>query len=111
MYISTLSCLSNVLTFWEYNSKTSKIVITPENIFQVFAPENLFDTLGVDAGGSLDMEELIARIAKLRGVPRRTDVNSISLMLKVLQLSFQQFEATTNEALAEQHNKRFQTAR
>jgi len=53
---------------------------------------NLFDTLDVDGGGSLDLHELIRGISKLRGDPRRADIIEVGLMLRSLQASFQQFE-------------------
>mmetsp|Transcript_423 Transcript_423/g.936 ORF Transcript_423/g.936 Transcript_423/m.936 type:complete len:224 (-) Transcript_423:95-766(-) len=43
---------------------------------------NLFDTLDIDASGTIDMEELFEGVAKLRGDARRSDIIAINLMLQ-----------------------------
>eukprot|EP00927_Polykrikos_kofoidii_P059188 TRINITY_DN5427_c0_g1_i5.p1 TRINITY_DN5427_c0_g1~~TRINITY_DN5427_c0_g1_i5.p1 ORF type:complete len:484 (-),score=75.51 TRINITY_DN5427_c0_g1_i5:80-1477(-) len=65
---------------------------------------DLFDTLDVDAGGSLDIEELITGIAKLRGDPRRADVISIGLTLRSMQYTSQQFETSIRRTLENQND-------
>eukprot|EP00927_Polykrikos_kofoidii_P021102 TRINITY_DN20098_c0_g3_i1.p1 TRINITY_DN20098_c0_g3~~TRINITY_DN20098_c0_g3_i1.p1 ORF type:complete len:642 (-),score=93.87 TRINITY_DN20098_c0_g3_i1:26-1951(-) len=54
---------------------------------------DLFETLDVDGGGTLDAVEIINGINKLRGDPRRADIISVSLTLRSMFFSFQQFEA------------------
>merc|ERR1711920_1050310 len=49
---------------------------------------HLFETLDVDGNGTLDLEELIVGIEKLRGDPRRADIISVNLMLRSLQNTF-----------------------
>jgi len=63
---------------------------------------DLFETLDVDKGGHLDVEEFITGIAKLRGDPRRADVVGVGLMLSALQTCFQEFEVSTRVAFEEQ---------
>eukprot|EP00927_Polykrikos_kofoidii_P050904 TRINITY_DN44749_c0_g1_i1.p1 TRINITY_DN44749_c0_g1~~TRINITY_DN44749_c0_g1_i1.p1 ORF type:complete len:601 (-),score=89.24 TRINITY_DN44749_c0_g1_i1:48-1850(-) len=53
---------------------------------------DLFETLDVDGGGSLSMEELLVGVSKLRGEPRRADLIHILLVLRSLQMSFHAFE-------------------
>eukprot|EP00927_Polykrikos_kofoidii_P085953 TRINITY_DN9487_c1_g1_i1.p1 TRINITY_DN9487_c1_g1~~TRINITY_DN9487_c1_g1_i1.p1 ORF type:complete len:653 (-),score=75.29 TRINITY_DN9487_c1_g1_i1:44-2002(-) len=53
---------------------------------------DLFETLDVDGGGTLDAFELINGINKLRGDPRRADVISVGLTLRSMLFSFQKFE-------------------
>jgi hypothetical protein len=65
---------------------------------------DLFDTLDVDAGGSLDIEELLTGIAKLRGDPRRADVISIGLTLRSMQHTSQQFETSIRRTLENQND-------
>lgn len=45
---------------------------------------DLFDTLDVDGSGTLDLEELVSGIEKMRGDARRSDVVGVSLRLKAL---------------------------
>merc|ERR1719229_950311 len=56
---------------------------------------DLFDTLDVDGGGTLDLEELVQGIAKLRGDARRSDVVSVSLMVRALLEGLSDFETST----------------
>merc|ERR1719203_2089006 len=55
---------------------------------------DLFDTLDIDGGGTLDLEELIQGVSKLRGDARRSDIVSVSLMVRALQEDFREFEVT-----------------
>eukprot|EP00928_Gymnodinium_smaydae_P089821 TRINITY_DN73720_c0_g1_i1.p1 TRINITY_DN73720_c0_g1~~TRINITY_DN73720_c0_g1_i1.p1 ORF type:complete len:655 (-),score=112.64 TRINITY_DN73720_c0_g1_i1:64-2028(-) len=52
---------------------------------------DLFCTLDMDGGGTLDVGELVMGIAKLRGEARRADIVSTLLMVKSLQMQFQEF--------------------
>merc|ERR1712113_971833 len=53
---------------------------------------DLFDTLDVDGGGTIDLEELITGIAKLRGGARRSDIVGVGLVVRSLQLAMNDFE-------------------
>lgn len=46
---------------------------------------DLFDTLDVDGGGMIDLEELIVGISKLRGDARRSDIVGVSLVVRCIQ--------------------------
>merc|ERR1712039_706528 len=52
---------------------------------------NLFETLDLDGNGFLDLSELFEGITKLRGDARRSDVISIQLMIRGLQLENRDF--------------------
>eukprot|EP00927_Polykrikos_kofoidii_P048265 TRINITY_DN4248_c0_g1_i2.p1 TRINITY_DN4248_c0_g1~~TRINITY_DN4248_c0_g1_i2.p1 ORF type:complete len:628 (-),score=92.40 TRINITY_DN4248_c0_g1_i2:51-1859(-) len=62
---------------------------------------DLFDTLDVDGGGTLDTVELVSGISMLRGDPRRADIISVGLTLRSLQGTFQAFQDVVSTALAE----------
>merc|ERR1712012_158493 len=53
---------------------------------------DLFETLDVDGGGTIDLEELIVGICKLRGDARRSDIVGVSLITRSLQMSMTRFE-------------------
>merc|ERR1712151_1205365 len=53
---------------------------------------DLFDTLDVDGGGTIDLEELITGIAKLRGDARRSDIVGVGLIVRSVQLAMNDFE-------------------
>merc|ERR1719277_955080 len=53
---------------------------------------DLFDTLDVDGGGTIDLEELVQGIAKLRGDARRSDIVGVALMVRSLQDSIVELE-------------------
>merc|ERR1712039_484065 len=63
---------------------------------------DLFDTLDVDGGGTLDLEELISGIAKLRGEARRSDIISVGLRVRSTQDELQAFMENTSEQLRSQ---------
>ena len=54
---------------------------------------NLSNTLDMDAGGTLDIEELITRISMIRGDSHRADIVSVGLTLRAFLKSFQAFES------------------
>jgi len=62
----------------------------------------LFDTLDVDGGGTLDLQEMMLGIAKLRGDPRRADIISVGLTLRSVQTQVQGFEAHMSNELKKQ---------
>merc|ERR1712157_525651 len=47
---------------------------------------DLFDTLDVDGSGTIDVDELVRGISKLRGDARRSDIIGVSLMVRSMQL-------------------------
>jgi len=53
---------------------------------------DLFDTLDVDGGGTIDLEELVQGIWKLRGDARRSDIVSVGLILRNLQVAVQNLQ-------------------
>uniref|UniRef100_A0A7S1WEF6 Ion transport domain-containing protein n=1 Tax=Alexandrium catenella TaxID=2925 RepID=A0A7S1WEF6_ALECA len=46
---------------------------------------DLFDVLDADGGGTLQLDEIIGGIVKLRGDPRRSDVVHVGLVCRILQ--------------------------
>merc|ERR1712083_905388 len=60
---------------------------------------DLFDTLDVDGGGTIDLEELITGISKLRGDARRSDIVGVGLVVRSLQLAMREFEANVTQML------------
>merc|ERR1712012_901528 len=58
---------------------------------------DLFETLDVDGSGTIDLEELIVGICKLRGDARRSDIVGVSLITRSLQMSMTRFEEATME--------------
>jgi len=60
---------------------------------------DLFDTLDVDGGGTIDLEELVVGICKLRGDARRSDIVGVSLVARSTQKSLAQFSEHIVEVL------------
>merc|ERR1719343_1410996 len=50
--------------------------------------QNLFDTLDSDVSGSIDIDELLVGIEKLRGDARRSDIVSVNLKINNLVSQF-----------------------
>lgn len=46
---------------------------------------DLFDTLDVDGGGTIDLDEMIIGISKLRGDARRSDIVGVGLKVRSIQ--------------------------
>merc|ERR1712003_439024 len=63
---------------------------------------DLFDTLDVDGGGTIDLEELIVGICKLRGDARRSDIVGVSLIARSIQMAMARFEETALDVLNDQ---------
>jgi len=63
------------------------------------AQVDLFETLDVDGGGTLDLEELVQGIAKLRGDARRSDVVSVSLMVRAMLENLTDFTVMSQQQL------------
>mmetsp|Transcript_138487 Transcript_138487/g.359897 ORF Transcript_138487/g.359897 Transcript_138487/m.359897 type:complete len:644 (+) Transcript_138487:55-1986(+) len=60
---------------------------------------DLFDTVDVDGNGFIGLEELVQGIAKLRGDARRSDIVSVSLMVRALQADFAVFQHSVSRQL------------
>jgi len=61
--------------------------------------KDLFDTLDIDRGGTLDINELISGIAKLRGDARRSDIVAVILSVRhVCQLLGEMMEVMDNQS-------------
>eukprot|EP00927_Polykrikos_kofoidii_P080378 TRINITY_DN7724_c0_g1_i2.p1 TRINITY_DN7724_c0_g1~~TRINITY_DN7724_c0_g1_i2.p1 ORF type:complete len:649 (-),score=109.52 TRINITY_DN7724_c0_g1_i2:111-2057(-) len=54
---------------------------------------DLFESLDINDNGFLDLDELISGLCKLRGDARRSDVISMSLLLRAFSTHFSMFEA------------------
>jgi len=52
---------------------------------------DLFDTMDADGGGTLELEEMLMAMAKLRGKPRRSDLVNISLVTRNVQTELRTF--------------------
>lgn len=61
---------------------------------------DLFDTLDVDGGGTIDLEEMVVGIAKLRGEARRSDVVGVGLVTRSIQADIRRIEERLAAALA-----------
>merc|ERR1712060_644880 len=51
---------------------------------------DIFETLDVDGSGTVDLEELIVGVNKMRGDARRSDVVGISLQVRAIQAKLDQ---------------------
>merc|ERR1712083_573287 len=60
---------------------------------------DLFDTLDVDGGGTIDLEELITGISKLRGDARRSDIVGVGLIVRAVQLAVNDFQIQVMDKL------------
>merc|ERR1712113_413924 len=58
---------------------------------------DLFDTLDVDGNGTIDLEEPITGIAKLRGGARRSDIVGVSLLMRSVQWAIADFQKSVLE--------------
>ena len=65
---------------------------------------NLFDTLDMDADGTLDTEEPITRISMIRGDSHMADIVSVGLTLRAFLKSFQAFESGEMEEIEDQRS-------
>jgi len=66
---------------------------------------DLFDTLDVDGSGFLDFGEPIHGISKLRGDARRSDIISVSLMVRAMQADFTSFEKRSQRNINKQNEQ------
>lgn len=66
-------------TFKEFKAVLEDLDISDED--QV----DLFDTLDVDGGGTIDLDEMIIGISKLRGDARRSDIVGVGLKVRSIQ--------------------------
>merc|ERR1711920_569532 len=61
---------------------------------------DLFDTLDIDGGGTLDLEELIQGVYKLRGDARRSDIVGVSLQMRHMQEEIQSLQKDLKELIS-----------
>jgi len=66
---------------------------------------DLFDTLDVDGGGSLDLGEIVSGIYKLRGDARKSDIVAVILIARHLNRSLASFMDETGSVLAGQRQQ------
>jgi len=64
---------------------------------------DLFETLDVDGGGSIDLEELIIGISKLRGDARRSDIVAVGMVLRHVQTSMRKLTRRVEKQLDRQN--------
>merc|ERR1712176_1140349 len=55
---------------------------------------DLFETLDVDGGGTIDLEEFVVGLSRLRGDPRRSDIVSVNLIVRSIQMALNKIEET-----------------
>merc|ERR1711920_787914 len=60
---------------------------------------DLFDTLDIDGGGTLDLEELVQGVHKLRGDARRSDIVGVSLQMRQMQEEIHSLQKDLRELL------------
>merc|ERR1712032_644215 len=53
---------------------------------------DLFETLDVDGGGTIDLEEFVVGLSRLRGDPRRSDIVSVNLIVRSIQMALNKIE-------------------
>mmetsp|Transcript_5820 Transcript_5820/g.16845 ORF Transcript_5820/g.16845 Transcript_5820/m.16845 type:complete len:206 (+) Transcript_5820:2-619(+) len=80
-------------SFWEFKHIMEELDISEED--QV----GLFDTLDIDGSGTLDLQELIVGIAKLRGEARRSDIVEVGLVARSLQAHVRRLERLCEAAI------------
>merc|ERR1711972_304575 len=61
---------------------------------------DLFDTLDIDGGGTLDVEELIQGVYKLRGDARRSDIVGMSLQMRHMQEEIHSLQKDLKELIS-----------
>merc|ERR1712190_432266 len=75
----TRDVFAHIRTVPRFDDILQELDIPEEEIF------DLFETLDADGSGTIDLEELIDGIAKLRGGPRRSDIIAVNFMLRSVQ--------------------------
>ena len=58
--------------------------------------------MDVDGGGSLDLNEIVSGISKLRGDARKADIVAVILLTRHLSTCLSEFQEQTGEVLAAQ---------
>merc|ERR1719422_2778224 len=61
---------------------------------------DLFDTLDVDGSGTIDLEELVVGICKLRGDARRSDIVGVGLVVRNIQMALVTMEQTLMDRIS-----------
>merc|ERR1712232_1260043 len=92
----TPELFENLRGFREFQNILNDLDISDEDQL------DLFDTLDVDGGGTIDLEELIVGISKLRGDARRSDIIGVSLIVRNIQSAVAQVTETTQKLRDEQ---------
>lgn len=59
----------------------------------------LFDTLDIDGSGTLDLDELVQGVHKLRGDARRSDIIAVSLMVRAVQQDMRSFQSAVQQQI------------
>ena len=59
----------------------------------------LFDVLDVDNSGTLDVDEIISGLRKLRGEPRKSDIVSVLLMVRHVNECLMKFKIDTRTSV------------
>jgi len=70
---------------------------------------DLFDTLDIDGGGTLDLEELVQGVHKLRGDARRSDIVGVSLQMRQMQEQMGAFQKDLRDLLCRSEDRLLET--
>jgi len=96
----SLEFFQELRTFREFHVILRSLDVSDEDQLDLFA------TLDVDANGTVDLEELIVGISKLRGDARRSDIVGVGLIVRSIQLALSRFEQNVMPLLATMDRKR-----
>jgi len=77
-------------TFKEFKVMLEELDISDEDQL------DLFDTLDVDGGGTIDLEEMIVGLSKLRGDARRSDIVCVGLVVRSIQADLKRLRKTVD---------------
>merc|ERR1712176_1083308 len=82
----TTEFFDELRSFKEFRTLLAELDVSDEDQL------DLFSTLDVDGGGTIDLEELVVGICKLRGDARRSDIVGVSLIARSIQMAMARFE-------------------
>jgi hypothetical protein len=96
------------LTHEEINAETFKKWVADERVCQALTDLDikegdhpfLFDILDCDNSGSIYMAEVVDGLARLRGEPRRSDIITVDLMVRSIQMQCNHLVANMNKVVA-----------
>jgi len=115
--VSALSMQSKLMQMTETDvQEASRLQITPEVFAQLCSIRefrttleeldindethmDLFETLDIDGGGTIDLEEMVAGLTKLRGDARRSDIVSVGLIVRSIQADLKRLRSSIAPAL------------